>query len=248
MDQPHYGRAPITEAVIDLRVEAHSVALEGITALATDLRQQFPTQSPIVHGQFSVALSQGDEKGIRLKRDGDKEVGIRLTNKDSARVLQITKSGFTYSHLPPYSSWAKFSSEATVLWKKYVEAARPSKVVRCALRFINKIDMEGSTVEPSDYFHLYPHIPSDISSDMTGMFMQLRMPQDDIDAEAIINSTLVDSGRENVISVLLDFDVFQSRERDPSDPGLWEALEKIRQRKNMLFNSCLTDRAKEQYR
>lgn len=247
MGFPHYSRAPITEAVIDLRVASvGGIDIERIKALADSLRADFPVQSPMVHGQFELAIS-ADPKKVHLRGDGQRQIGVRLANHGSKRVLQITVSGFTFSHLPPYSDWRSFRAEAAPLWDAYVRGVEPEQVVRIALRYINRLDLPGTNIEPYEYLNLYPKVPPEIPPDITGMFMQLRMPQDDIDAMAIINSSLVDSEREDAISVILDFDLFQASERVPGDHRIWTTLDQISERKNLLFNACLTDKAKEMY-
>lgn len=261
---PHYSRAPIIEAVIDLRVSASvGIDIARLQVLAERFAKQFPVQTPMFHGQFSVALStpsqpeppseaskektSGFRLPVRMKAQQN-QIGIRLTTERPGRVLQITANGFTYSHLPPYSEWQNFRAEAVPLWNEYVSAAMPDVVTRSALRYINRLDFKGSSVEPEDYLNLYPKVPKGIPPDITGMFMQLRMPQEDIDAMAIINCSLVDTDDVEVISVVLDFDVFQHAERPPSDPRIWATLDALDDRKNLLFNECLTERSKELYR
>lgn len=258
---PHYSRAPIIEAVIDLRVSADvGIDVSRLRALADSLVSAFPVQTPMFRGQFAVALStapqpQGPadasrEKSIRLpislKAEHD-QIGVRLATEKNTRVLQLTANGFTYSHLPPYSSWQEFRAEAAPLWEQYIVAAVPDVVTRSALRYINRLNFKGPSVEPEEYLNLYPKLPKGIPPDITGMFLQLRMPQEDLDSMAIINCTLADPTEPDSISMILDFDVFQLSERKPSDPEIWDLLDKLDERKNLLFNECLTQKSKEMY-
>jgi uncharacterized protein (TIGR04255 family) len=263
MAYPHYSRAPIVEAVIDLRVSAAvGIDISRLQALATSLSAQFPVQNAMFRGQFAVALStppaaeapsEVSKEGVRgfrlpvsLKAQHD-QIGVRLASNSNSRVLQLTANGFTYSHLAPYSSWKEFRAEALPLWDSYVAAVVPDVVTRCALRYINRLSFKGPSVEPEEYLNLYPTLPKGIPPDITGMFMQLRMPQEDLDAMAILNLTLTDPETDDAVSMLLDFDVFNLSERKPSDQVIWTVLDALDDRKNLLFNECLTQKSKEMY-
>lgn len=83
-------------------------------------------------------------------------VGLRLTDKANSRVLLVQEKGFTYSHLPPYTSWEVLRREAYEAWKIFIRLCKPQAVIRCALRYINRIDAPKSSIELRDYFQLCP--------------------------------------------------------------------------------------------
>ena len=248
MGHPHYSRAPITEAIIDLRVSPAKGADSSVfDSLTSSLKESFPHQSPIFQGQLQVAISPKTPPSVDSKHT---RLGTRLADGANSRILQVTTLGFTYSHLPPYTNWETFRTEALSLWKRYLAALQPEQVNRIAVRYINRLDLPGPKIEESDYLTLYPHLPAGVSQDMIGMFMQVRIPQSDINdnAIAVLNTSLLNSDMENVISLLLDIDVFIAGMWVSTDQAIVDLLEQIRDRKNILFNACLTERAKELYR
>ena len=246
MTHPHYSRAPITEAIIDFRVGAKSAsALTSLADTANALSGVLPVQNPIYQGQFAVTIAPLDKKADSSVSAQHENVGYRLANSENSRVLQLRTNGFTYSHLAPYTDWNTFVGEAKHYWEKYLFAVQPQTVTRCAVRYINKFELPGPQVELKDYFTLYAEIPKEIPPNMTGMFMQLRMPQPDIGATAIINTAIADTSTPNHIAIVLDFDLFFETTVSSSDPELWETMQKLRSRKNQLFNACITNQTKE---
>jgi uncharacterized protein (TIGR04255 family) len=130
-ERRHYNNAPITEAVIDIQVEnVEGRDLKNVTIFADRLKEEFPTRLPVFQLQMGF---QADALGGGHQFSNDQQnLGWRLNSKSRPRVLQIRTNGFTYSHLPPYTTWEEFSAEASDLWSQYVEISPKSQDV---LRF-----------------------------------------------------------------------------------------------------------------
>jgi uncharacterized protein (TIGR04255 family) len=239
-----YKNAPITEAVIEIRVQpptsVDSAALKG---LAQSLKADFPKQAPMQFLEMGIAQKPGQ---IFQPSISQSIVGVRLSKTDDSRVLQIRHEGFAYSHMPPYSDWATFRAEAHPLWKRYREVCPEAKLTRCALRYINRIDIPESKIEPYDYFGLYPKVPEALpQQDVIGMTLNIQMPQKDIQCVASIQQALREPVKPGHISVTLDIDIFRLQIEDWNDDAAWAFLEKLRDRKNEIFEACITDRTRE---
>lgn len=241
MTQRHYSKAPIVEAIVDIQVKmAEGFSHETFNALHSKLNQRFPTKSSIQEVEMGMATDAQPGGELQFS-SSKKDLGLKLISKDNSRVLQVRENGYTYSHLPPYTSWEELRSEAYEAWRVFVDLCKPKTVVRCALRFINRIEIPKPSIELHDYFYLYPKIPNGIPQDVSGMFMQLQMPQKDLDGTAILNQAIAEPTSPGTISVLLDFDLFQKREYEPEDDSIWLYLDKLRDRKNELFEACITN-------
>lgn len=241
MAQRHYSKAPIVEAIVDIQVKmAQGFSHESFNAVHSKLSGRFPTKSPIQMFQMGMESDVQVEGGLQFS-SSKTDLGLRLTSKDNSRVLQVRTNGFTYSHLPPYTSWEVLRSEAYDVWRIFVDVCKPQTVLRCALRFINRIDIPKPSIELHEYFYLYPEIPKGIPQDVSGMFMQLQMPQKDLEGIAVVNQAVAEPTNPGTVSVLLDFDLFQVREYAPEDEAIWHYLDKLRDRKNELFEACITD-------
>lgn len=240
MSQKHYSKAPIVEAIVDIQVKmAEGFSHEAFNAVHAELGERFPVKSPMKMVEMRMEADTITGEGSHSSTATD--IGLRLTNKDNSRVIQLRTNGFTYSHMPPYTEWKVLRDEVYQAWLIFVATCKPQTVVRCALRFVNRIDIPKPSIELHDYFHLYPEIPKGVPQDVNGMFMQLQMPQTDLEGMAIINQAVVDPTTPGTMSVLLDFDLFQVRDYAPDDEAIWHLLDKLRDRKNELFEACITD-------
>lgn len=78
--------------------------------------------------------------------------------------------------------------------------------------------------------------------------MQLAMTLEDIKGTAVITETIIPPPTPNLVSILLDIDVSVSITL-PSDSDLiWEIFETLREKKNLVFDACLTNKAKELFK
>jgi len=246
MPTRYYNNAPIAEAIINIQFrQIDPFNCATIRALDKVFVDKFTTSTPIHWVEFNV---------IGLEPSGvpsaastmPSEIGIRLSNLNNDRVLQIQRGNFAFSHMAPYSSWGEFRAEAKPLWDKFVSNYCPIEVTRCSVRFINKISIPHPSIELHDYFHLYPKIPKGISQDVNGMLLQLQMPQSDISSTAVINLALAQPELPNHMTVVLDIDlVAEQPNLAPSSADIWATLDKARNRKNELFESFITDETRK---
>ena len=212
--------------------------------LADSLKPAFPKLAPMQLMQMGIEASQEDQAANQSF--SQTHIGYRLSKSDDSRVLQIRHDGFAYSHMAPYTDWDTFRAEAYPLWLRYKEACPGALATRCAVRYINRVDIPGKTIEIEDYFKLHPEIPDSLPQpDVVGMTMMLQMPQSDLGCMAVINQSQVPPIQPDHVAVLLDIDVFRLAIETWTDSELWEFLDKLRLRKNEIFEGCITDRMRE---
>jgi uncharacterized protein (TIGR04255 family) len=119
-------------------------------------------------------------------------------------------------------------------------------IKRAALRFINHIGTSGEQAEIEHYLKLYPAVPQFKNEGIVGMFAQIQMPQPDIAPEcmAVVGVGLAP---EKDVTFVLDIDISLSARIDPSGNDVWNWLEKLRDRKNEIFEACITDKARADF-
>ena len=242
----HYPNAPIIEAVIDLQTDFKSRPSPGdFRPLIATLQGRFPTAVELSDLQVAVNVPPGTPPAPRVDTHVG-QIGWRLTDTANSRVVQIRQTGFTYSHLPKYTTWEVFSGEAKSVWQEFVRAMSPATVTRVAVRFINRIEVPKQRFEPREYFRLYPEIPIGIPDEINGMFMQLQMAQRDIgpDVTAVLNLALIPPDKPNTVPILFDIDVFAQRSFEPESPEVWSTIEQFRTRKNEIFEASITDESR----
>jgi uncharacterized protein (TIGR04255 family) len=75
--------------------------------------------------------------------------------------------------------------------------------------------------------------------------MQIVIPLDDLNSIALINETIIDPAVPGVVSVVLDIDIFCTDDIPDTEEDIWTFFELLRERKNNVFEACITDKARE---
>jgi uncharacterized protein (TIGR04255 family) len=130
------------------------------------------------------------------------------------------------------------------LWDVFAACVRPRSIGRVAVRYVNRLDLPGATANLEDFLRTYPEVA--VAESLSGYFMQLQLPQDDIGAMLYLTEFAAPPVAPNKISVVLDIDLFRQAEVDPEK--LWDLLETFHVRKNRVFEDCITDKVREMIR
>lgn len=245
-----YPHAPIVEAILDIQVKFPLVPPQSqFKQFANGVSSQFPHSLEVNPVQVKMAVPLQKGEPLVDKTFGPPS-GFRLTTAHNDRVLQILPRGMTFSHLPPYTDWMTFRAEAVPLWERYVELVNPKSVTRVALRYINVINIPRDHIEIMDYFNFYPHLPEEIPQAMSGLYMQVQMPQTDLgtDVTAIVNFGLAGPVQPNVTKIVLDVDISATRDIFCTTDDVFNLLDTIRNRKNHVFEASITDNTRELFK
>ena len=89
-----------------------------------------------------------------------------------------------------------------------------------------------------------PEISPGMSQGLSGYFMQLQLPQVDLNAMLVLNQALIPPPAPKIVSVLLDIDLYSDSDLPSDDQGLWERFEAFHDRKNKVFEASITDRVR----
>ncbi len=236
----HYTRPPITEALIDIRVQLpQSFALEDLARVGAE-QSDYPKKSRRGEVQWEVSI------GSSLSTSAtNTPLGFVFSSEDGHRAFQARLDGFTFSWSGHYKSWIDLSTEAKRLWSIYREITQPAAITRIAVRYINKLNLPLPLRDLKDYLRTLPELSSEIPQALSAYFMQLQIPQEDLQSLLIINQALLPPDNERVLSVLLDIDLFREDNIPEDEEAIWDLFEQFRWRKNAVFNACITSNMKE---
>ncbi len=240
----HYTKAPITEALIDLRVEMPEInpqtALVMLKGIQSNVVSEYPESEEIV--TFQSQFHPGGET-----KTTSAQTGYRFVSNDRKRIFQVRLNGFSVSHLAPYKDWESLRNEAKRLWAIYKSVVKPKSVIRVAVRYLNRLDLPLPFDDFRDYLQTVPEVsPSIPHGGLSDYFMRLSMPQDDLEAMLVLQQAIIPSPSDvdNVVSVVLDIELFCEASISAHDASCWEMLERFRTRKNAIFEACITDKAR----
>lgn len=243
---PKYAKAPVAEAVIDIRAAVGAgVSADDFRSLVSQLAEQFPSSAPMQNFEMGVEQEIGQEAKFHTAHA---YIGQRLQTADARRVLQLRLDGFTYSWLAPYDTWDAFKAEARELWNQFSVIGKHKVANRLAVRFINRINLsDPRPIELKRYFNIMPKMPETLGGDVDTFFMQLQISMNECTpgARAIINFAGNEASEKIHSELILDFDVFIESEFACNNDFIWTKIDGLRTCKNVLFESCITNDLRE---
>ena len=239
---PHLDRAPITEAILDINIEADA-KLDVTEAFAKQVENSYPDSSPVfaIEAFFSVTPGQSGVAGSQSN-----VIGKICWNADKTHAVQARINGFTVNHIKRYESWAVLRAEAQPLWEQYTSLVKPKKVTRLALRYINRLTLPASG-DLGEYMRTHPRLGPALPQEMRNFFMRVEVPFT-TNRSAIITQTVVprEPGADER-DLILDVDAVSVKEFDASDPQIWHELDGLRQIKNKCFFGSLQEQTWRRY-
>jgi len=244
---PPLNKAPIVEAVVDLRVGQRSgFQLETFDPLREMLAGQYPNleeQSRLEHS-FRHELGRPPEFSTRDLG----AYGRRYRSADGRNIAQFRRDGFTFSRLEPYTRWEEVFGEAWKLWKTYIELAKPVEVTRIAVRYINRMLLPLPLDDLAKYLKAPPVVPAGWPPSLSGYLSRyiLRDPE----SGAVANVTLALEPQEGDLNrpLIFDIDVCEKVTLEPNDATIPTRFVRLRTMKNTIFFGGLTPEAVELFR
>ncbi len=235
-----YPKSPIREAVFDIRIDSLNIdSPEQLKLFKSFVATEFPTEKEIYTGNITLQQLEGED----LKAMGTKEIaGYVYLSDDQTRQIQVRMDGFTLNILKPYETWEKHFDTFITQWINYQKLFNPN-VIRIATRFINKIEIPRNFDSFQDYVINIPPIPNCLPQVIMNFFMQIQVPSPDFKKNIVITET-VEPLENELLPFILDIDVFQDRDLDNSLEVLLSNFNQIREIKNMIFESCITDKTR----
>jgi uncharacterized protein (TIGR04255 family) len=203
-----------------------------------EIRPEFSEVHEIRRDQFLIKT--GQETSVKQTKEA---AGFQFWCSDKRRVWQARTNGFSFSHLTPYESWDALKTDARSVWVEFRKrtGAIPT---RLAVRYINRFQLP-SKGDFADYFATVPRIPPKLDTGLAAYLMQIVLPQRDLQAVAIITQTPIANPRPESFFVVLDIDLFRDKNVPQTEEEIWDLFDKLRDRKNFLFEESITDKARE---
>jgi uncharacterized protein (TIGR04255 family) len=233
---PHLDKAPIVEAVLDIRV-VPSVKWDE-ASLQAELKQRFPDfPKHEIMRETRFQLPPGKPAPV-VEDFGC--VGFKLRSSDNLHIVQFNKGSFVFSRLKPYEDWEQFSREALRAWAIYCELLKPSEVRRVGLRFINRIAIKQSKIELSDYYKYPPEPLKELNWPLSGYLHHdvMQVPE----TSYFVNVIKTVQNIPGEIGLLLDIDVFMENHFVYNELRIIECMEEMCWVKNKIFFGSLTEK------
>ena len=243
MESVSYKRPPIIEAVIEITFKKpHDTGkLEKFTKKIGSFYQ---------NSQISTGYRLDiDIKNIKKAEPQTKKIPHpvhRFSSGDMTEILFINESTFTVSQLAPYCGWEDFLKRFSRDWKVWKKILGFNEIEQIGVRYINRLDIpvDMPTVTFSEYVNIYPKAPEALGPN-SSYSMQIQIPLFEEKSMLVLNSAVVKSPIPKHMSLIIDQDIIKNSEVPQNDDSIIEYLNIIHTRKNTIFESCVTDKARE---
>lgn len=239
----NYPNSPVKEAVIELRFSSKldETRLESIGKL---VRGTFD-EVEMIYGE-STDLSVGHSGLSSTRRQTLK--GTKFSYSSGFKV-KVLADRIVWSQLAPYRCWEDFDECMVAVWNLIKNDFSLKNMSRVGVRFINEIvipsDGQG-VINLFEYLTVLPRAPSSLDVKTTAFLTRLAFEhqEDNVSSLLTVNSgAKVKAGA----SVILDIDVYRQYLEGYTGTfvELNGILDTLREVKNRLFESCITDKARE---
>lgn len=238
---PHLSRAPITEALIDIRVELPTGStVDRLAPFADAVRAEYPKKRE--RKEWHSQLVFPADAAMTVKSGSHEVVGHMFYSADGLQVVQARLDGFTFSRLKPYEDWEHLVGEAKRLWKVYRDVAKPVSITRIAVRFINRLELPLPLGKFTDWIVNPPGIPPGLPQSVAGFMTQLHVPFTEFPkGYAIITHSVKPAPPPtDHVPYTFDIDAFEKARYSLDDESIWARFEELREIKNRVFFRTIT--------
>lgn len=236
--QRHLSNAPITEAVIDVRVQLEP---KFDTARLLYTKQSLGGLYPHSEEQKSATVALQAKQTLEATTTDLGLHGVLHRSSDGRELVQCRLDGFTFNRLSPYISWEDMLPKALSAWEEYSKATLPVGVTRVAVRYINHVPVAGSLRDALNSVESRVTLPTGIPGTLRTYGFRAVIEHPDGATNANIVQAVEPGAARETYKVLLDIDVFRNRMLTPvTRDQLAAEFEDLRKIKNSIFFSILT--------
>lgn len=243
----HLPHAPIVEAVLEITaVLPKTVDQEKLASLQSKLGQSYPAKQIRTEWTGQVEFKPNQQP---VTKTSQAPLGYLFSSPDGKQVVQARRNGFGFSRLKPYQDWHSLSAEARRLWKLYSGLAKPEKVTRIGLRYINRLELPLPFGDFKEYILTGPEIAAGLPQGLSTFFFRAVIPDETIEGFVTITETIEEvDGSRGILPLILDIDVFRLGSFPVADDKLWPMFQQLHDLKNRVFFRSITDKAKELFK
>ncbi|MEJ7731237.1 MAG: TIGR04255 family protein [Polyangiaceae bacterium] len=234
MDYPKLSRAPITEALVDIRL-SEPVSEDVLPLVHERVSGEFPETKPRNEVQLTWDTASLDSTSKVTAK------GWLGVSEEKRHAMQARTDGFIFSRLAPYDDWPELRTSARACWEHYVAATNAQHVRQIGVRYINRIELPAPVKDFDDYFKTFPRIGDSIQQSIASMFMRIVIPHPV--ALVAITETIDSQGiTESVVPVILDILTYIEGPFPATGEEIWEQLDRLRTAKNQAFFGSITEK------
>lgn len=242
--QRSYKRPPVAEAAIELRFE-NPISQSDLERAAARLEKEYP----ISETEFAQTVTVDSLAGSAAFSSAWQ--GIKRSSVDRTDVTIFRTGTLVVGHLAPYRGWEHLFERIKNAWLAIARATGENIALsRIGVRYINRVDIpekNGENISLFDYVRFHPQAPEGLTDNVhiTEYYSHViyPIPEDGFAVKLVAASAV--SPLISHKSLILDIDVFRDHDLPRKVDEVWKQLSIMRDRKNMIFEICVTNKARE---
>lgn len=245
---PPLARAPIVEAVIDIRARLGVELKEGRIKPSLEAKldgYQFLDSQQQIEIQHEVSLQGEASHSPIVRKLGWK--GMRFQSTDKKYIAQFNRDRFVFSRLEPYESWNRLYQECMRLWHVYVELTQLIEIHRIGLRYINRIQLPPDELRFEDYLEVAPQAPKGLDLPFHSFLYQDTLAVPGYAYAINVAKTIQPPAAPGIqgLGLILDVDVYTTQGVELDEAFLEQRLLEMRWLKNKVFFGSVTPNARK---
>lgn len=239
-----YVSSPIIEAICEFRVASDAewdLTIPGL--LYEKIKKHFPKREQ----RFVQRVDTTQNAEGRKHRLSTEERIVFLTD-DGKSFIQIGSYLLAINCLKPYPTWNRFKSKIEKAFNTLAAIVDIKGLQRIGLRYINRIEVPGPTVNLDHYFGFRPFVGSNLPQVMQNFIVGCMFPSSDEQDVCKVQLTNATPEKPGNSAFLLDLDYFLSKPQAVGADKALEWVETAHQQVETIFEGCLTERLRKIFR
>lgn len=159
------------------------------------------------------------------------------------KSIQVTPTHISYHNFNKYAGWDTMYNELKEIWAEFCKSVGNNNLSRVSVRYINQIALPYPFKKGfADYIKLLPQIPDGMNKRVNNFFLQINVPDSNNEMQGVITETVLPVGENlSILNFLIDLTVLKEGKLECNGTEMWDSFTKIREFKNELFFSCITE-------
>lgn len=240
-DYPILSKPPIREALIDFQFNIGETFDENkFNPVIKAAQKTFPKEFKKYQLEGKVEVQKGKVNNTTAE---NKLMGVILKNDSEDSVIQYRANGYTFNNIKKYSNWNIFKTNAIKYWELLDNAIDDIVPNRISLRYVNSLPLAPG-VNLDDYINGCPILPLKEAS-FIGMFSKLSFEFEDVFGNYIL---AIENPMNKTINLIVDIEFYINNTSKLSLAELEKILDNLRNYKNKVFFSVITEKKLEEFK
>lgn len=243
-----YAKPPIVEAVIEFQFSGSFTAAQR-QRVSSKFKKYYPNIEILneltIQNRPDGMRHDSIEFGLKMSSNDRTEIVCLAGDIASEAPLEPRLAAVYISQLAPYCGWEVFRNRFLSCWSTAEKAIGHRKVERAGVRFINRIDIPGEIGKYSDWVNIIPEMPPNLPGPIQFQ-MQNLIEVGDARANIIVYTAISPIPKHT--SVVLDIDVYNTIVVSDRLDDRIDLINSFRDKKNFIFEQCITDQARELFK